>query len=162
MAYMIYRHLHTGQLITLREKTYKPDWIRRVTVDVVADIVRDEINSFDNSYVDMLTSIIVERPGMPPISGVACETVFPEDEDDSTQVTLYYYSFPELVSEKVSLAIARPDSTYHPEGEVVDFPDWIIPDARDIYEAPHDEDGNEQEELAKNTGERSEEKADTV
>jgi len=153
MAIKLYRHIHTGQLIVLREKTYAPNWIRRTTVDFVADIARSEVDSFDNSYVDMCTSIIVERPGTPPIAGVACETVFPQDEDETTRVTLYYYSWPEIKGDTLHLEMARPNNTYHADEQIVDFPEWLVPDAATLYQELPTDDEDADEELVEDARE---------
>lgn len=122
-----FRHIHTDIAGRLQQMDPPPVWVRHITTQVPRNIVINERTSLPESYVELWTSLLLERPGFPPMAGVATQTQVPEDEEEECELTLYYFTHYELGDATLTSDVFYdPGRVYHEDEEMVDFPEWVL------------------------------------
>lgn len=124
MPLTVKRWIHEHHMTIQNNKAARMPWIRKTTYPGANDWLLDS-KAFSDGFVDLIVSGALERPGLPPIMGVAVE-LWRETHEDVVAYTLYYYGAMEFYADPRQL-IQPPDVPLHANETIVEPPAWVLP-----------------------------------
>lgn len=128
---MIKHWLHETNLSIQLNKTSRMPWIRKVTARGPLRWMQDS-NDLADGFIEILVSGLIEKPGLPPIMGIAAEVWQDDgvsadgDRANEIEYTVYYYGAMEFYAD-TSVLPGEPDVPLHAEEEIASTPIWILP-----------------------------------
>lgn len=125
---MIRRWIHEHHAGIKTAQATRMPWIRRAKVKGLRRWLESS-QTFADGFIDLVVAGCLEKPGLPPIMGIACEywdQEVPGETTDTINLTVYYYGPLELFNEAAWIP-AVPEVPLHAYESVVPTPTWILP-----------------------------------